>query len=1395
MPKGAYANGSDGNQVFVQTIEIEFAGHTPAVADFLQVDIPADLSIADIDNDGNYDDEVSLNWNTVLNPTFAVDAAQTDANIIVIDVGTAVAIAATEKLIIVIPVESEETPSVGSDNYILTFLDANAIAAEGETHTLTVTYEDQLSLLDWDDNYFEDTGGDGRLETDNRGKYHPDPSHATLPGPSTVVDGTLLPNLVVDVDAAQKVVSANIASWAATSANIFDATDANDVKFYLWASTNGSLAKITEADAERVVDYDPTATLDPKEWPPSFDTQDFNTGASQTGYVAAYRLLPEDDWFFYVTSDITGDWALGRSDTIEVRHYPVFSDYLLPDGTGLGYDDTWNGVWDPGGTDGLLASFTLESGGTIGTNGLFNPTTNQNYVDIYWDVEDVDDNAYVHVFKADVATLDVDDVTTSDIGGGSLWVTGLGDGEQIHTDTLREEGATGYKRFNTFTSSADYEDAGIFYFYVVLNDLKHQTVRVVDDNVPAAVDVTVQHYSYFAFHPYYPFYDDVTPELPFNSATSRYLIVSWGNSPAGTDNIDGDTDLDAEGTATIKLYAVDATALTGDHATIIGANPLSTAALQTAVDAGNGYLIASLVDNADDREDNRYEWDVRAAGLDQTLNWNIYAVMAHGTDPIVVQLNTDGQPSATGFLSGKEDDMPVNITNDDYLRAVTPYAGPPVELGGNDQFELRWEGFNVDPGITSANVRVQAVLAKEGADNPGSASYDTWVTATYQTADFIWLLGSNAGDLPTTGADALAADGVSSTIIDISDYTATADAAAPSAGNYYVYYFFTSDGTMSTEAAVQAPGMVYLTGETTTEYNIEVWPQKSVIVTDDTLTFAVYAKDDPSAENPAMIRIFLDIPNASLFSIIDQDAATAGIQPFDDAGTFGGAVLINTLSTSGSTYQLNFLNRRDTGIPLAALTKIAEFQVALTSYPSQPFEDLEVIFSTEDPRETNLYDLDGSPQSTSIPPVALLLKVGQLGSISGFTDVEGITDDQGEEVSFIVTPTGSLTPITNSAFLSANGDADGSDGVQVTLGTVGSYTLSGLPTGEYDVKVHKSGYLDVIYENISIAGLESKTLHFTGGNKLFGGDAAGFDDDGDDETPSLPDNRVTSDDTDAISDAFGASSGSANWNAYADIDGSGEVDINDLIMASKNYGEDGEGIFYKVSPILDGTNEDAVVWLARADETAEGITFVVSAKALASLQGYAIKMFIPSKDWEVVSVSDLLLAHTPTINLSRFDGPNARFASAILGANAVTLEELELVSFVLKPMVAHPADPAIAEVILADRNLKLTKAIIGSEMELVPVEYSLNQNYPNPFNPTTSIRFGLPDAGYVRLAVYNLLGQEVCTLVSGTMEPGSYQVAWNSRDNLGRKVTSGMYFYRLVVDNKVIDTKKMILLQ
>lgn len=112
-------------------------------------------------------------------------------------------------------------------------------------------------------------------------------------------------------------------------------------------------------------------------------------------------------------------------------------------------------------------------------------------------------------------------------------------------------------------------------------------------------------------------------------------------------------------------------------------------------------------------------------------------------------------------------------------------------------------------------------------------------------------------------------------------------------------------------------------------------------------------------------------------------------------------------------------------------------------------------------------------------------------------------------------------------------------------------------------------------------------------------------------------------------------------------------------------------------------------------------------------------------------------------------------------------------------------------------NLSFNKTIGEdglAENSLVPNEYRLEQNYPNPFNPTTEIRFQLPDAGQVELTVYNTLGQEVKTLVSGTYDSGVHTVQWDGTNDFGNPVSSGVYFYKIVA-NKYVALKKMNLMR
>lgn len=94
----------------------------------------------------------------------------------------------------------------------------------------------------------------------------------------------------------------------------------------------------------------------------------------------------------------------------------------------------------------------------------------------------------------------------------------------------------------------------------------------------------------------------------------------------------------------------------------------------------------------------------------------------------------------------------------------------------------------------------------------------------------------------------------------------------------------------------------------------------------------------------------------------------------------------------------------------------------------------------------------------------------------------------------------------------------------------------------------------------------------------------------------------------------------------------------------------------------------------------------------------------------------------------------------------------------------------------------------------LPTVFNLQQNYPNPFNPSTTIRFDLATRSRVTLKVYNLLGQEVRTLLSAPMEAGSHQVVWDGHDNLGQAVASGVYIYRMAAGGQV-QTRRMVLMK
>jgi hypothetical protein len=128
-------------------------------------------------------------------------------------------------------------------------------------------------------------------------------------------------------------------------------------------------------------------------------------------------------------------------------------------------------------------------------------------------------------------------------------------------------------------------------------------------------------------------------------------------------------------------------------------------------------------------------------------------------------------------------------------------------------------------------------------------------------------------------------------------------------------------------------------------------------------------------------------------------------------------------------------------------------------------------------------------------------------------------------------------------------------------------------------------------------------------------------------------------------------------------------------------------------------------------------------------------------------------------------------------------------------VVGDTPDPAralrLSDFEVVDKDAQALNIQVLGEL---PTSFTLYQNYPNPFNAYTTVSFDLPSDSYVRITLYNILGQVVTELCDAYLEAGSHQLVWDGSDSKGKYVTSGVYFYRLQADD-FDQTRKMLLMK
>jgi hypothetical protein len=150
-------------------------------------------------------------------------------------------------------------------------------------------------------------------------------------------------------------------------------------------------------------------------------------------------------------------------------------------------------------------------------------------------------------------------------------------------------------------------------------------------------------------------------------------------------------------------------------------------------------------------------------------------------------------------------------------------------------------------------------------------------------------------------------------------------------------------------------------------------------------------------------------------------------------------------------------------------------------------------------------------------------------------------------------------------------------------------------------------------------------------------------------------------------------------------------------------------------------------------------------------------------------------------------GSNSTFQGTIMASSAITAND--------GATIVGRALALTDSVSLYNTAVVDTAAVVVTAVreENAPKGFTLSQNYPNPFNPSTKIEYSLEKAGMVTLKVYNLLGNEIATLVNGRQEAGSYTVPFNAGAGT-QGLSSGVYFYRLEVGS-FVSTKKLVLVR
>ncbi|MFP6591693.1 MAG: FlgD immunoglobulin-like domain containing protein, partial [Candidatus Latescibacterota bacterium] len=387
------------------------------------------------------------------------------------------------------------------------------------------------------------------------------------------------------------------------------------------------------------------------------------------------------------------------------------------------------------------------------------------------------------------------------------------------------------------------------------------------------------------------------------------------------------------------------------------------------------------------------------------------------------------------------------------------------------------------------------------------------------------------------------------------------------------------------------------------------------------------------------------------------------------------------------------------------------------------------------------------------------------------------------------------------------------DSVQVVSNSFGTFQLTEIPAGIYEITVKAPGFVTGRSDTLTLFNGSGQSVTPTFGSDALGnlspatslGSLRGGD--------ATNDNQVDLSDANLIfccgvggPNVWNSVPGDANYVRDADINYDGVINSIDLGFVTKNFGNVGFGAPPVFRTINEGGDNSAAIAKVTGVEDVEawwpGRVFEVTiqVQGMSDVAAYDLRVSYDPEKVKPLAADQAVsqgnvFDENPAGSLffHRVQPGAIDVASGRIGADWSASGDAELASI---RFVALGDDPGVIDIVTGQ---VVNSAHVGIPVRVekaraLPMVAALHQNYPNPFNPSTEIRFDIPTARDVKLRIYNQLGQTVRTLVDHRMKAGTYTFEWDGSNQAGQGVASGVYFYNLQAGD-FRDLRKMTLVK